>query len=252
MDYDWFKRNEVGFIKFKECFSISIYGMPPEYVYVVPGGAMTYDEITIGPKCRNEFANFHVSSSGLDSNNGDTATPFLTFDKANFALMGTLISRRQVRIVSDLATPVIIKNKSFAKSAQRGDGGAVLQVYGSGGNRTVAGLYLESIAGNLSDCEVNNIIIAANGYISDCAGVSLNNITIPTGVTLFVSGGCVDIKNATIQGTGKIQAQSGAQLRLGNITGGNVSANAAIVYKYGAFSGVTETKFSGGQIFQTV
>lgn len=252
IDYDWFKRNEVGFIKFKECFNIVIDGMPPEYVYVVPGGAMTYDEITIGPKCRNELTNFHVSSSGLDSNNGDAATPFLTFDKANFALMETLLSRRQVRVVSDLLTPVIIKNKRFAKSAQRGDGGSVLQIYGSGGNRTVAGLYLESISGNLSDCEVNNFILSANGYISGCAGVSLNNITVPNGVTLFVSGGCVDIKNATIQGTGKIQAQNGAQLRLGNITGGTVSSNAAVIYKYGTFSGVTETKFSGGQIFQTV
>lgn len=252
IDYDWFKRNEVGFIKFKECFNIVIDGMPPEYVYVVPGGSMTYDEITIGPKCRNEISSFYVSNVGVDSNNGDVATPFKTFAKLNFALMDTLTSRRQVRIVNDLTTPVVIKNKRFAKSAQRGDGGAVLQVFGSGGNRTVAGLYLESIAGNLSDCEVNNIIISANGYISDCAGVSLNNITVPTGVTLFVSGGCVDIKNATMQGTGKIQAQNGAQLRLGNITGGNVSANAAIVYKYGVFTGVTETKFSGGQIFQTV
>lgn len=252
MDYDWFKRNEVGFIKFKECFNIVIDGMPPEYVYVVPGGAMTYNEITIGPKCRNEFSNFHVSSSGLDSNNGDTATPFNTFDKANFAVMDVLISRRQIRVVSDLPTPVIIKNKKFAKSAQRGDGSSVLQVYGSGGNRTVAGLYLESITGNLNDCEVSNFILSANGYVSGCDGVSLNNITVPTGVTLFVSGGCVDIKNATIQGTGKIQAQSGAQLRLGNITGGTVSSNAATIYKYGTFSGVTETKFSGGQIFQTV
>lgn len=252
IDYDWFKRNEVGFIKFKECFNIVVDGMPPEYVYVVPGGAMTYDEITIGPKCRNEITNFYVSSVGVDSNNGDVATPFQTFAKLNFALMDTLTSRRQVRIVNDLTTPVVIKNKRFAKSAQRGDGGAVLQVFGSGGNRTVAGLYLETIKGNLSDCEVNNIILSANGYISDCDGVSLNNITVPTGVTLFVSGGCVDIKNATIQGTGKIQAQNGAQLRLGNITGGTVSSNAAVIYKYGTFSGVTETKFSGGQIFQTV
>lgn len=251
MDYDWFKRNEVGFIKFKECFDIVVDGMPPEYVYVVPGGSMTYDEITIGPKCRNELSNFHVSSSGLDSNNGDTSTPFQTFDKANFAVMDVLTSRRQIRVVNDLPTPVVIKNKSFAKSAQRGDGSSVLQVYGASGNRTVLGLYLESIAGNLNDCEVSNLILSADGYVSDCTGLSLNNITVPTGVTLFVSGGCVDIKNATLQGTGKIQAQNGAQLRLGNITGGAVSSNAAVIYKYGVFSGVTEKKFSGGQIFSS-
>lgn len=247
IEYDWVRRNAVNFIKLKSCFGIHIDGIPPESVYVDPAGDSTYEDITLGGKCRNRVLNFHVNAStGDDRKNGSEKTPFASFAKVNFVLPNDMKGRRKVIITGNVADRLIIKNKR-SSMYDKNSSANTLQIEGTGG--TVNGISLYNV--NMGDAGIliKNLASTSNSYIESSTGFNIDTLTLKAGAKLYIISSSGFIGNLTMESGAEVICQKGTQLKVGAVTGGKLTSNSSVVYRDRTLDGVQLVQLAGGQIF---
>ena len=247
IDNDWVKRNVINFIKLKSCFGIHIDGIPPESIYVDPTGDSTYEDISLGDKCRNRVLNFYVNAvTGDDRKNGSETTPFASFSKVNFVLPNDMKGRRKVLIAGDVADRLVIKNK---KSSLYDKSSSVntLQIEGDGG--IVNGISIFNV--NMGDAGllIKNISTTSNSYIESSTGFNIDTLKLKAGARLYITSSSGYIGNLTMETGAEVICQKGAQLKVGAVTGGKITSNSSIVYRDRSLDGVQLVQSAGGQIF---
>lgn len=247
IDNDWVKRNAVNFIKLKSCFGIHIDGIPPESIYVDPAGDSTYEDVSLGDKCRNRVLNFHVNAStGDDRKNGSETTPFASFAKVNFVLPNDMKGRRKVIVTGDVADRLVIKNK---KSSMYDKASSVntLQIEGNGG--TVNGISIYNV--NMGDAGllIKNLASVSTSYIESSTGFNIDTLKLKAGARLYITSSSGYIGNLTMETGAEVICQKGAQLKVGAVTGGKITSNSSIVYRDRSLDGVQLVQSAGGQIF---
>ncbi|MEX9744544.1 hypothetical protein AB7Y07_00735 [Providencia rettgeri] len=247
IDNDWVKRNAINFIKLKSCFGIHIDGIPPESIYVDPTGDSTYEDISLGDKCRNRVLNFYVNAvTGDDRKNGSETTPFASFSKVNFVLPNDMKGRRKVLITGDVADRLVIKNK---KSSLYDKSSSVntLQIEGDGG--IVNGISIFNV--NMGDAGllIKNISTTSNSYIESSTGFNIDTLKLKAGARLYITSSSGYIGNLTMETGAEVICQKGAQLKVGAVTGGKITSNSSIVYRDRSLDSVQLVQSAGGQFF---
>lgn len=247
IEYDWVRRNAINFIKLKSCFGIHIDGIPPESVYVDPTGDSTYEDVTLGDKCRNRVLNFYVNAStGDDRKNGSETTPFASFAKINFVLPNDMKGRRKVLITGDVADRLVIKNKRSSMYDKLSSVNT-LQIEGTGG--TVNGISIYNV--NMGDAGllIKNLASASTSYIESSTGFNIDTLKLKAGAKLYISSSSGFIGNLTMESGAEVICQKGTQLKVGAITGGKLTSNSSVVYRDRTLDGVQLVQLAGGQIF---
>lgn len=247
IDYEWVKRNKINFIKLKSCFNINIDGIPPESIYVDPDGDSTYDDISLGKKCRNRVSDFYINNiNGDDKLNGSKESPLASFSKLNFVLPSDFKSRRRVFVDGNVNDRLILKNK---KSSYYDKNSNINTLSISGNKSEINGLSLFNINMGDSGLSIDGFSISLDSHIESSSGFNLSNITLKEGSKLYISSSSGYIGNLIMETGSQIICTKGTQLKLGVINGGKIESNSSIVYTNNDITSTEMVKRSGGQIF---